>query len=124
MPSFVEAQHCPRCGEQGEQTHRETVTDMSLKSFGSSVYTYTCRNERCRWFNTGWIIQVDKNGEIPVRQAGPKQFQDIHTPSTEAAARHELEAIGYTIENDNVRPMTSAEKDELWGPGWREIPGL
>ena len=59
MATWEDASRCPICKEAG----REDVT----KSLGrkGKVITLICENRACRWYNTGWVVQVGPNGEIP-----------------------------------------------------------
>jgi hypothetical protein len=91
MATWEEASKCPKCGEPGEETNRSAAV-VSGRPTGS-VITLTCRNERCQWLNTSWIVQVDRNGTIPERQGGgDKQFPNL-TPGQEAMARRMLEDV-------------------------------
>jgi hypothetical protein len=29
------------------------------------INTIECMNEACKWYETTWVVQVDRNGEIP-----------------------------------------------------------
>lgn len=75
--SWNEASKCFKCGESGIEVGSHTGP---MK--GSTVKTLRCDNERCRGyddmpqFRWSWIVQVNQDGTIPVREArGPKQFQ-------------------------------------------------
>ncbi len=57
-----EARRCPSCNFPGELTAKEP------RERGSIVYTWTCRNQRCRDVKRGWIMQVLGNNEIPLRE--------------------------------------------------------
>lgn len=63
-----EAKCCPRCSQAGEQTA------VSSGPRGSRIYNFACRNPICRWYNTGWIVQVKADGTIPIREPGEKEF--------------------------------------------------
>lgn len=66
-----EAKRCPRCSQAGQESgnHRGPK--------GSRVYTFVCMNEVCPWYETGWIVQVNSDGTIPEREAGPKEFEKL-----------------------------------------------
>ncbi len=64
--TWEEAKKCPICKESGEETYSEP------DGMGGKVHTITCKNEGCRWYNTGWLVQVDRKGNIPVRDQGPR----------------------------------------------------
>lgn len=98
MASLEEASHCPKCSQQGELTLQSAGPRV-----GSKALTYTCKNNLCLWFNTGWVVQVNPDGTIPERKAGPKQFEKL-TPGQETFARDVLHQVEY----DQQR---STEKD-------------
>lgn len=85
--SWEEASKCPRCSLPGEQVSRHPW--MSGRRRGM-IHILACRNERCRWFNTNWTVQVDEKGEIPIRNAGPKEYEAF-SPFAESLARRTLE---------------------------------
>lgn len=83
--TFEEATHCPKCKEPGKETMK-TPTGKGI------VHTYTCMNERCTWFETGWVIQVLPDGSIPLREKGEKQF-NAYTAGQESMARGILQQV-------------------------------
>lgn len=59
MTTYEEAKRCPRCEEPGQvigQTHGPR---------GSQIHQIQCRNSRCKWFNTAYVVQVNADGTIP-----------------------------------------------------------
>lgn len=55
-----EARRCPKCEEPGEETRVERLRR------GARELTFTCRNERCKWFNqTCSVVTVHADGSIP-----------------------------------------------------------
>lgn len=36
--------------------------------------TWQCDNDLCIHYRERWIIQINADGSIPTRQAGPKEF--------------------------------------------------
>lgn len=78
--TFEDAKRCPRCDNPGEDTRQMPGQD------GSTVHIITCRNERCSWFDTNWMIQVKEDGTIPIRDSGgSKQFPAMPGMSKERA---------------------------------------
>lgn len=70
--SWEVARLCPRCGEAGEE-------GKQVKGpHGSMVHTLFCRNARCKWHDTAWLVQVNENGEVPVRPPGEKEFVKLN----------------------------------------------
>jgi len=64
VTTLEEAKRCPRCEEPGEHVAAE---DRALRSIrGAKVIKIYCRNQRCKWYNTPWTIQVNSNGTIPL----------------------------------------------------------
>lgn len=77
--TYDEARRCPRCNELG--------SDEGSKSGprGSRMHTIRCRNERCRWYNTTYIVQVNRDGSIPPPETHrDKQFRALPPRSDEA----------------------------------------
>ncbi len=71
MATLEEAKICPRCSEPGRLSHEHKFRS------GKKVITFMCDNERCRWYSTGWLVQVNPDGTIPERVAGAKQFEKL-----------------------------------------------
>lgn len=67
---FEQARRCPTCGNPGE---RIGISDLGA---GDKLHHFLCRNEVCRDFDTGWIVQVSSDGSIPERKPGPKQYPE------------------------------------------------
>lgn len=71
--TWDEARRCPRCEEVGVPGRQKPVPGRR----GYTTITLTCQNERCRWYQTGWTVQKNPDGSIPVtdhRDRTPKQF--------------------------------------------------
>src|ERR1041385_3963991 len=86
MTTLEEAARCPRCQEPGKLSSSHVGNRQ-----GTTVRVYHCQNERCRWYgDAGWVVQINEDGTIPERTAGPKQFEKL-TPGQEAMARAVLE---------------------------------
>jgi hypothetical protein len=84
--TLEEASHCPSCKFPGEANPRE----QNLGRRGKLI-TYTCRNERCDWCNTSWVVQVRPDGTIPIRQGGPKEY--VNDPYMASMGRRALEQL-------------------------------
>jgi hypothetical protein len=79
--TWEQASRCPGCGEQGSE-----ILSSPTRG-GGQIKTLVCMNERCKYWEPAymvgqkgkgfrWIVQVDVDGTIPVRDAkGPKQFE-------------------------------------------------
>jgi hypothetical protein len=59
--TWEEARHCPKCGEAGEARGGARATAKP----GVKAQTVYCLNERCSWFSTGWVVQINPDGSIP-----------------------------------------------------------
>jgi Zn-finger nucleic acid-binding protein len=73
MATIEEASVCPKCGLTGEA---EGAPQPSAKP-GITVITFKCKNNRCVWFDTGWLVQKNPDGSVPEPSdvpRGPKQF--------------------------------------------------
>ena len=97
MPKYEEAKHCPKCGLIGVLSATNTVNN-SVR-----VETYKCDNILCPWYRTGWIVQINADGSIPDRKAGPKQFTPM-TPRMETFARDNLRSIQLEEESNQSQP--------------------
>lgn len=59
--SFEDARRCPKCDELGHNAGKQRGPNRS------TIHTFTCRNEKCPWNGTGWIVQVNNDGSIADR---------------------------------------------------------
>lgn len=97
VATLEEASRCPRCEQPGDNTTEQKI-DGGAK--GSVIRTYFCRNERCRWHNTSWIVQVKSDGTVPMRGPGDKEF-NLLTDSEKAAGYRILEdVLGEDLRDD------------------------
>lgn len=97
--TFEEAKCCPRCDRPGE------VTSEHPGERDSKVHVIHCRTEGCKWEDSAWIVQVMKDGSIPLRKPGEKDF----TPLTETQKQHA---------RDNLR-----RHEQVMRKGEIELPG-
>lgn len=99
-----EASRCPRCQMPGLEASKNPGDKRS------TVYVYTCQNERCSWFETQWIVQVQEDGTVPIRPRGPRgaaKDYPIRSESKLAAGRRIMEDImlqGQQIEDKDEIP--------------------
>jgi len=62
--TLEERKRCPKCGEPGELEGTRPSQDVTKK-----VITMLCRNSRCDWLDTGWLITVMLDGSLPAEDA-------------------------------------------------------
>lgn len=61
--TYDEARRCPKCKELGDKTSEQSLRTSMQR--GAKLHIFTCRNERCKWFETTWSVQVNPDGTIP-----------------------------------------------------------
>jgi hypothetical protein len=78
-PTFEQARRCPICEHPGAQI------DQRQGPRGSKIHTIECRNTRCRWNNTTWIIQVHPDGTVQPATDHTKNYPKIpdHTDAVQ-----------------------------------------
>ena len=86
MATLEDAIRCPKCQENGKEVKRTPGPK------GSRIYVFHCQKETCKWFGTGWTVQVKADGTVPERQKGPKQFEQLSVYD-EAAAKRILDEL-------------------------------
>lgn len=95
-----QARRCPKCEELGEKRNEQVLRG------GSREITYTCINERCRWFEqTCSVVTVRPDGSIPdPNRHRPKQFAKIpdRTEQVQAMLDAQLNAE-MTGRNNEIR---------------------
>lgn len=88
MTSIEEAAKCPKCSEPGRLSKTVNASNGNGK-----VRTYICENERCRWYSTGWVVQVDISGQlVEGNHRGSKSFEALSKRELDYG-RHNLEEI-------------------------------
>lgn len=60
---------CPRCLKYGKPVGKQPGPR------GSTVWVYECVTPGCRWEGTRWVVQVMRDGTVPIRQKGEKDFE-------------------------------------------------
>lgn len=97
MASLDDASRCPRCQNQGQETSKKKE-----RKFTNVVFT--CKNPRCRWFETTWVVSVNSDGSITERTEKPSDFPPL--PKSRTFADEYLERL-------------QAELNKPTGPGKR-----
>jgi hypothetical protein len=98
MPTYEEAKRCPKCKQPGrlKSVENPIVSPEDRVRFdiqrGAKVETYVCINERCRWFETGWVVQLNPDGSIPDRTQALAKDKHYDTDDAGEMARidHDL----------------------------------
>lgn len=57
--TFEEARRCPKCAEPGSGVGSVAAPN------GGKIHTFMCKNSRCRWCDTTYVVQVNADGSIP-----------------------------------------------------------
>lgn len=84
--TFEEARRCPKCDQPGQVQEKEERTIVANDGKRATVRVVRCMNKRCRWFDTDWIIQVNDDGTVPVREGHqPKAYPSLPGMTTERA---------------------------------------
>lgn len=108
--TLEEAKRCPRCGESGEKHSERPVGG------GAKVITFHCKNEGCAWFNTGWGVQINRDGSIPVND-GPGEKQFAMPDWLKNAGRREVEEtefiFGFDRDKDDPNYGKQRSADEI-----------
>lgn len=63
MASLDEAKRCPKCDTPGMPNGAD-----------GRLLKFLCMNERCRWYSTGWVVQVNPDGTVPETANPAKEF--------------------------------------------------
>jgi hypothetical protein len=55
----------------------------TTRKHGVTVHTVFCRNDKCEWHNTSWLVQVNADGSVPeaYKGLGKKQFPKLSKES-------------------------------------------
>jgi hypothetical protein len=69
--TIEQAAHCPRCGEVGSIAKKE-VKKHFIDHEWWDVYAYICPNDKCVWYNTGWLVSSNERGIVYQRPQGER----------------------------------------------------
>jgi hypothetical protein len=81
--SYDAAKRCPKC----EQPGNVRLIDPLLDGKGTTLHHIYCENERCEWYNTPWIVQVNADGTVPPPRDNtdtPKEYRGFEFHDEEA----------------------------------------
>lgn len=88
MVTKAEASLCPRCKNPGKETFVRKVRESDTR-----LYTYTCETEVCPWFETGWAVQIDADGNVYERPRGERGMDKTFQPLSDDAMSRGMRAI-------------------------------
>jgi hypothetical protein len=72
MTTFEEAKRCPKCKVPGAEVNQRPGP------LGSRVHSIECRNSRCRWYQTKWLVQIQSDGSIQEATEHEKRYPKVH----------------------------------------------
>lgn len=83
--SYEDAKRCPRCSSVGNEVSKVKAPGDAGRLRGAKIHTLECPSELCpardmkknegRGEGFRWLVQVNRDGSVPVREAGEKQFE-------------------------------------------------
>ncbi len=96
--TIEQARKCPKCSVTGAVTLKETVTDNKGKP--AKLETLKCENGPCVWFGSNWVVMIDSDGNVPVRDSGheEKTFPGLDVEMTQAEANAYVDVITKDME--------------------------
>lgn len=62
--TLEEARRCPKCNEPGHDTGN-TTNRLHGATRGAIIHEYKCMNQRCKWYDTSYLVQTNPDGTIP-----------------------------------------------------------
>jgi len=80
--TYDEARRCPICETPG------VAESVKPGSRGNTLHTFRCMNNRCRWYDTTYVITVNRDGTVPPPSTNrAKSFPKLPPRSDEAVER-------------------------------------
>lgn len=73
MATFAEASKCPKCGFTGEAGPKTPT-----RKPGVFAVVCTCYNNGCRWFQSGWVVQINADGSVPDARERQPEDREPH----------------------------------------------
>lgn len=101
--TFEEAKRCPKCQTPGEDRRQTRAPQGALP--GAKIHHIYCTNNRCVWYDTPWMVQVNKDGSVPPPQdhrGRPKVYEGFE---------------GHDQQARDIRRLLEAEKAASMGHG-------
>lgn len=88
--TFEEAKRCPKCDQPGDEQTNEARRNTTN---GNMIHVIRCQNERCSWFDTDWVVEVQSDGTVPVREGRQQKSFPAYPGMTTERAEAEVIAI-------------------------------
>jgi hypothetical protein len=63
--TYEEATRCPKCGNPGNVRIKAPAPRAANLPIGTTIHTVYCEHELCPWYETCWMVQVNKDGSVP-----------------------------------------------------------
>jgi hypothetical protein len=76
--TYEEAVRCPKCRQPGDVQVKRGAPKEARLPVGTMLHTVYCMNQVCPWFETCWMIQVNRDGTVPPpkdHRGGKKVYQ-------------------------------------------------
>ena len=98
--TYEEATRCPKCEQPGEVKIKQEAPKQARLPKGTMIHTVYCFNDRCKWYNTSWLVQVNADGTVPApsdHRGEPKVYSgfeghDAEANAVRAALQRQVEA--------------------------------
>lgn len=98
--TYEEAKRCPKCEQPGEKTKEEPARRVP----GARLHTIYCRNPKCKWYDTPYIIQVNADGTIPPPNAHrDRLFPGLPERSDADVERANAALLNSTLNSAEIR---------------------
>jgi hypothetical protein len=100
--TYEDAKRCPKCNEPGLKTSEKSAGRNA--AHGTRVHTFECRNNRCKWFNEFWVVQVNPDGTVPPPNTNrQKSFPALPPRSDEDVERSNKLLLQSTLDRAETR---------------------
>jgi hypothetical protein len=96
-----QAQQCPKCHNVGEIVETKNTR---YKNEPCTVYVMECHYRLCLWFMTRWVIQVDSDNTVLVRDSGHEPKSYPHMPKERVKTQAEVFKELDKMADDEVKP--------------------
>lgn len=102
---WEEAKACPKCGLTGEQSRSTTaIRPQAGVTRGARLVKFTCKNRRCKWYDTSWEVQINPDGTIPDPNAPrEKQFKKVDPALAEQMRQRAMSIQDATTRGGEIR---------------------